>query len=109
MGLFGGSKSYSDISAVEFADKMKNTDAIILDVRTAGEVAEGKIPASIHIDINQGGFMEKVSELDKTKEFLVYCRSGGRSGMACGLMAKNGFDKLNNLKGGIMAWNGPVE
>jgi rhodanese-related sulfurtransferase len=53
--------------------------------------------------------MEKVSELDKTKEFLVYCRSGGRSGMACGLMAKNGFDKLNNLKGGIMAWNGPVE
>lgn len=108
MGLFG-SKKYEDISATEFADKMKNTNAIILDVRTPGEVAEGKIPGAIHIDVHNPGFLQEATKLDKEKELLVYCRSGGRSGMACGMLAKNGYTSLYNLSGGIMGWNGPVE
>ena len=71
----------------------KDDNAIILDVRTDEEVAEGKIPNAIHIDIYKGqGFIYAVEELDKSKNFYVYCRSGGRSAQACAIMNQLGFD-----------------
>lgn len=101
-------KEYQDISPQEFQEKMNEENTIILDVRTDGEVAEGAIPGHKHIDINQPGFLSEVSKLDSDKTFLVYCRSGGRSGMACSLMAKNGFSNLYNMKGGVLAWRGEL-
>jgi rhodanese-related sulfurtransferase len=99
-------KKYSDISPAEFQQKMQEeSDAVILDVRTQEELAEGSIDGYIMIDINQPSFPDKVKELDPEKTYLVYCRSGGRSGAACNFMAGQGFTKLYNLKGGIKAWN----
>lgn len=89
---------------------LKNQDAIILDVRTEEEVASGKIPNSINIDIYKGqGFVYQVEELDKNKTYYVYCRSGARSAQACSIMNQLGFEKTFNLIGGIMQWEGPVE
>jgi rhodanese-related sulfurtransferase len=107
MGLFG-KKEYEDINSAQFQEKMTGDNVVILDVRTDGEVAEGAIPGHVHVDVNQPGFLDKVKKYDADKTFLVYCRSGGRSGMACSLMAKNGFNDLYNLKGGIMGWTGEV-
>ncbi|PIB32538.1 rhodanese [Gaetbulibacter sp. 5U11] len=88
----------------------KDDNAIILDVRTDEEVAEGKIPNAIHIDIYKGqGFIYAVEELDKSKNFYVYCRSGGRSAQACAIMNQLGFDTTYNLLGGFSEWTGPVE
>jgi len=88
----------------------KDDNAIILDVRTDEEVAEGKIPNAIHIDIYKGqGFIYAVEELDKSKNFYVYCRSGGRSAQACAIMNQLGFDATYNLLGGFSEWTGPVE
>ena len=79
-------------------------DAIILDVRTPEEEAEGLIPNSININIMDQSFPAKILELDKSKNYYVYCRAGGRSANACQFMEKNGF-KAYNLAGGIQAWN----
>ena len=89
---------------------LKDQDAIILDVRTEEEVASGKIPNSINIDIYKGqGFVYQVEELDKNKTYYVYCRSGARSAQACSIMNQLGFEKTYNLIGGIMQSEGPIE
>ena len=82
-------------------------DAILLDVRTLEEVQQGQIPGAKHLDImNAGAFMEGAKDLDKTKSYYVYCRSGGRSGQACMIMNSIGFEKAYNLMGGFMEWQG---
>lgn len=84
-------------------------NAVILDVRTEDEVAEGIIPNAIHIDIYRGqGFVYEVDLLDKSKNYYVYCRSGARSSQACQIMRQLDFLNTYNLMGGIMSWEGPV-
>ncbi len=88
----------------------KDDNAVILDVRTDDEVAEGKIPKALHIDIYKGqGFIYAVEELDKSKNFYVYCKSGGRSAQACAIMNQLGFENTYNLMGGFSEWTGDVE
>lgn len=85
-------------------------NAVILDVRTEDEVSEGIIPNAINIDIYKGqGFIYEVDELDKSKNYYVYCKAGGRSEQACSLMQQMGFENTYNLVGGMMQWNGDVE
>ena len=85
-------------------------NAVILDVRSPEEFNRGKIPSSINIDIYKGqGFIYLVDELDKAKNFYVYCRSGARSGQACSVMNQMGIQNAYNLLGGIMEWRGEVE
>jgi len=57
------------------------------------------------INFFDADFKEQLSGLDKSKSYLVYCRSGNRSGKACSMMADMGFKNLYNLRGGIGAWN----
>ncbi|MGB6267865.1 MAG: rhodanese-like domain-containing protein, partial [Olleya sp.] len=83
---------------------------LIIDVRTDDEVAEGKIPNALHIDIYKGqGFIYAVEELDKSKNVYVYCKSGGRSAQACAIMNQLGFENTYNLIGGFSEWTGAVE
>ncbi len=87
----------------------QDTNAVILDVRTEGECNEGIIPQAINIDIHKGqGFIYQIDELDKSKNYYVYCRSGARSEQACHLMNQMGFENTFNLLGGIMQWQGEV-
>lgn len=96
---------YKNITAEEFKKiQEENPDVVFLDVRTPAEVRHGKIPGSANIDIMDRHFAEKVEKLDKGKTYLVYCRSGNRSGQACANMAGKGFQNLYNLKGGISHW-----
>ncbi|WMI65970.1 rhodanese-like domain-containing protein [Aestuariibaculum sp. YM273] len=99
-----------DLTQEEWAEQLANDDnAVVLDVRTDGEVAEGVIPNAIHIDIFKGqGFIYALEELDKSKNYYVYCRSGNRSGQACNIMEQLGFENAYNLEGGIMEWAGDI-
>ncbi|MCC7245044.1 MAG: rhodanese-like domain-containing protein [Saprospiraceae bacterium] len=80
-----------------------NPDSVLLDVRTAMEVSAGKLPGAMVIDFMASDFRQKVAALDKSKTYFVYCRSGNRSGSACQIMHKLGFD-VRNLMGGIGAF-----
>lgn len=87
----------------------EDANAVILDVRTEDECNEGIIPNSIMIDINKGqGFIYQIEELDKSKNYYVYCRSGARSAKACEIMNELGFENTYNLLGGFMQWEGEM-
>jgi rhodanese-related sulfurtransferase len=90
-------------------DAQQDENAVILDVRTPEEWNDGIIPGAITIDYYKGqGFIEEVKQLDKSKNYYIYCRSGARSGNACGIFNQLGFENAYNLSGGIMQWSGPV-
>jgi len=98
--------THEDLGPKEFlaAYTEQKENAVLLDVRTAAEIADSCLDGHIAIDIQQPGFTEKVADLDKSKTYFVYCRSGNRSGQACRYMATQGFGKLYNLKGGMLEW-----
>ena len=75
-----------------------NPDIIVIDVRTPDEIAQtGAIENSINIDFKASDFKEKISALDKDKEYILFCKSGNRSGQASKIMAEMGFSNINNL------------
>lgn len=102
---------YQNIENNEFKKLMKTTGCVIMDVRTAKELNEGHIAGtSVFIDINSEPFEERIQKLDKSKTYLVYCRSGARSAKACRIMEENGFTgPLYNLAHGIAGWDGEIK
>ncbi len=97
-----------ELSQEEWQKKSQNDkDAVLLDVRTEEEVEEGYIPNSKNIDIYKGqGFIDEVENLDKSKHYYIYCRSGKRSSQACTLLDQMGFAETYNLSGGFSEWEG---
>ena len=97
-----------DLTQSQWRERLTQDDnALILDVRTDVEVAEGIIPNAQQIDIqNAAGFMDKAQELDATKNYYVYCRTGARSAQACMILNSLGFPNTYNLMGGITEWEG---
>ena len=99
------SSNFSNIDVTEFKNLMKDSNTVILDVRTPGEISAGKIAKAKEIDFMNPSFGSRVDSLDKEKTYLVYCRSGNRSSKACNVMSSKGFTKLYNLSGGYGAWS----
>lgn len=100
-----------EIDPTQWQEKIANdTGAVILDVRTDEECEEGVIPGAKQLNIlDPANFMEKAQKLDPTKNYYVYCRSGGRSAQACAVLQSLGFKNTFNLLGGITEWDGPIE
>lgn len=98
-----------ELKEENFAEVKEKEKAIVIDVRTEEEIAEGIIPgASVFADINSPEFEKKIETLDKSKTYIVYCRSGARSSRAAETMLKKGFTHVYNLKGGISNWKGTI-
>lgn len=97
-----------DIPAAAFAEKMKMEGVVILDVRTPEEFNTGYLAGAINMNYNAPDFADQLARLDRSKIYLVYCLSGGRSGNAGKLMSEKGFNTVYTLKGGISSWTGEV-
>jgi len=97
------------ITAKELKQRIDNGDDIqIVDVREAHELALAKLPNTIHIPVGQ--IVNRMSEIDPTKETIVHCKMGGRSAMAIAALKQAGFTgSLTNLSGGITAWSNDVD
>jgi phage shock protein E len=93
-----------NLAANEFAQKIVESDVIVLDVRTAAEFNESHLSNSVNIDVLGDYFSADVSALDKTKSYAIYCRSGKRSVDASEAMDQMGFSATFNLNGGIIEW-----
>jgi rhodanese-related sulfurtransferase len=105
LNLFGNKlRGYEVIDPIGSVKLINHEDAVVLDVRENNEYHNGHILNSIHIP--QGNLASRITELEKykTKPIIVGCRSGNRSGHACALLKKQGFETVYNLKGGVMAW-----
>lgn len=85
-------------------DNLSNPDFVIIDVRTPEEYASGHVEDAINMDFYAEDFDEQLNELDRDKIYLIYCRSGNRSGKALDKMEALGFRQVYNMLGGIANW-----
>jgi cytochrome c peroxidase len=93
-----------EISADHLLTRMAGANApFVLDVRTAKEYAEGHVPGATHIPHDQ--IQSRLSELEdqRDSDIVVYCRSGGRAGMAGKTLSSAGFRVLH-LQGDMTGW-----
>ena len=103
------SSGKGDVTIAEAQELMKNDEVVVLDVRTPGEYENGHIEGATLIDFNSSDFDKKMNELDKDKEYVVYCHSGNRSGRAVKKMEAAGFTNAYNMTGGWSSWSSEVE
>jgi len=106
--LFYIKNKMKNLTSNELIDKLDNDEnAFLLDVRSEEEYEDSHIPNSKLLNIrNPQSFMDGLQNLDKSKNYYVYCHSGVRSVQACEIMKTFEFKNLYNLLGGISEWTG---
>ncbi len=100
-----------NITNEEWRELLANdTNAVVIDVRTPLEWEEGILYENTLLlnVLDTHFFLKKAQELDKDKNYYVYCRSGSRSAQACYLMESYGIKTTYNLMYGIMGWDGKI-
>lgn len=100
----GDKSAHQRVSVDQFEKLWKEQKLPVLDVRRDVEYEDGHIPGALNIDIYSKDFKEQVGKLDKSKPWLVHCRSGGRSASACKIMVDLGFTQLYDLAPGMLGW-----
>lgn len=101
-----------EITVQELKQKIDDGEKVfVLDVREPFEQYQSKLDYDNTELIPLGQLSERLDELEsrKDQEIVCLCRSGGRSGKACKLLEKHGFEKARNLKGGINEWARQVD
>ena len=100
----------ADLTQEKWKEQLeKDSDAVIIDVRTDEEWEEGYIEGATQMNIqDSGAFYEEAQKLDPKKNYYIYCRSGGRSATACALLNSLGVENAFNLLGGVSEWNGEL-
>lgn len=93
-----------DVKVAEFQALMAQEGALLLDVRSDGEWAEGHLEGAAYIPFQSPDFAQQLAALPKDRPVLVYCASGGRSAKAMQELNKAGHPEVYNLLGGIRAW-----
>ena len=96
------SNSFVTLTAQEFATK--SPTGTVIDVRTSGEIAQGKIEGAVELDYYRGDFMDQVSQISKDQEVYLYCAVGARSEEAARMLIQQGYTRVYHLQGGIQAW-----
>lgn len=90
----------------------RDADLVILDVRTPEEYAAGHVPGAINVSHDQVAARLPELSVYKSKDVVVYCRSGRRTKLALDVLKTNGFERLWHLEGDMLAWqaqNRPLE
>ena len=103
--------NYRDLDPEDAQRELQQDHTLrVLDVRTEQEYRSHRLPNSVLIPVQE--LEQRLGELDRDANWLVHCEHGRRSLFACEVMAKAGFTKLANLRGGLAYWAGrglPVE
>ena len=82
--------------------EMNKAGALLIDVRTPAEVAKGMASASA-MNVPLQEIPQRLSEIPKDKDLLIYCRSGKRSMAASKFLVENGYSRVFNIEGGNLA------
>jgi rhodanese-related sulfurtransferase len=97
-----------EISAAELAARRQaGEQPLVVDVREGWERDIASIPDTLHIPMNE--IPSRLAELDRDREIIVMCRSGGRSMQVAQFLARNGYASVANLTGGVLAWSRDVD
>lgn len=98
-----------DVTVAQAQEMIKSDKVVIIDVRTPEEYEKGHLENATLINFFGEDFDQKIAELPKDQEYLVYCHSGNRSGKAVKKMEAAGFTKAHNMTGGWSAWSQHAE
>jgi rhodanese-related sulfurtransferase len=87
----------------------QNPEFVILDVRTPDEYKDGHVDPQgaelVNLDFYDSSFKEGLAELDKSKVYMVYCRSGNRSSQTLSIMEEMGFESVYHMSKGFNDWS----
>lgn len=98
-----------DITPQELAAELQEPERpFLLDVREPFEEEIASIPGTSRL-IPLGQLSNRLDELDKDEEIVIYCRSGNRSQQAMDILRSAGFTNVRNLEGGIIGWSNEVD
>jgi rhodanese-related sulfurtransferase len=98
------------ITAVELSEWLKDAarpDPLLVDVREPDEFAAYRIEGSTLIPMR--AIPARLHEIDRKSDVVMICRSGARSYHAGMFLKQNGFERVYNLAGGVIAWSQDVE
>lgn len=99
-----------EITPTELKARLDRKDSfVLLDVREPHEYAIIDLPEVGQKRIPMGQVAGRVGELDRDQELILYCRSGARSGKVAALLQQLGFERVVNLKGGVLKWREEVD
>jgi rhodanese-related sulfurtransferase len=102
---FQSVKTLTPTEAVKLIkDHQNDAKFIILDVRTPWEFDKEHIDGAINMDFTDPDFNKMLEKLDKNKKYLIYCKSGVRSGKVLELIKKLDFTTVYNIKDGYEGW-----
>ena len=107
MAACGGETATAVVETVDIgtADAyIADFETILLDIRTPEEFTEARIEGAVNIDFYEADFADRIAGLDRDSTYVVYCRSGNRSGQAMELFRDLGFTDVHEVGGGILAW-----
>lgn len=82
-----------------------DTDVVLLDVRTPKEFEDGHIQGALLLDYHSSNYVERLKALDREKTYLIYCRSGNRSGKSLAIFKKMGFRRAYHMDTGVIGWS----
>lgn len=93
------------LSPLEFKQAIDSGDYKLIDIRTVEEYYEGHLINASQNDYYQTIlFNSYLDSLDKNDKYLIYCRTGNRTGDTLNIMREKGFKNVQELSGGITAW-----
>lgn len=96
----------SHVNATQASQLMtERPKLVVLDVRTPGEFAQGHIDGAINIDFKDADFATNLARLDGGQDYLIHCRSGGRSTKSLAVFKRVGFSHIIHMDGGMIGWN----
>ncbi|MCG8426040.1 MAG: rhodanese-like domain-containing protein [Chromatiales bacterium] len=101
---FIASSDKSAVSPQKATEMINREEAVVVDVRPMNDFTEGHIINALNIPANALKNQIKTLEKYKDKPIIMACRSGAQSSMACKQLRKEGFEKVFNLQGGMLAW-----
>jgi glyoxylase-like metal-dependent hydrolase (beta-lactamase superfamily II)/rhodanese-related sulfurtransferase len=101
----GTAESFSTVSPKHAYDKLKESNSVLLDVRTAQELNEMSVELENIKHIPLPSLLSSIGSLSTDDSHYILCRSGHRATMAAMQLLQKGFTKLTVIEGGITSWH----
>ncbi len=90
------------VSVENLHEALEKEAPVLIDVRSAEEFAAGHIPGAKNVPLDR--LISLQEAVKNAPKVYLQCRSGMRSGQACGLLQAMGLNQVINVEGGILAW-----
>ena len=99
-----------EITPQELKDRLDAGDVpVLVDVREYHEAEIADLPQHDQLRIPTGEFSQRMDEVSPDADVVLYCRSGGRSAWATAILMQRGYERVLNLKGGVLGWRADVD